>query len=128
MHQPEPSLLLPRLLCDLCQRSVLTDEAMPITMEVLKRMPYVSAVCKESLRLYPPASVLVREVAEDLTVTTSTGRDLALEKVRGVELRGSYDDDDLKEIVDCTSPRELLLVKRVEGSGSGNRIVFGDPE
>lgn len=39
-----------------------------VTVEHLARMPYVEACVKETLRLYTPAPVLARQLAEDTVI------------------------------------------------------------
>lgn len=38
----------------------------PVYEELESRLPYLAAVLKESLRLYPPAHTLVREAEQDM--------------------------------------------------------------
>lgn len=47
---------------------VMPDKETPLTSESMKNMPYLRAVLKESLRLYPPAFANMRRATENLVI------------------------------------------------------------
>ncbi|PFH61854.1 hypothetical protein XA68_16085 [Ophiocordyceps unilateralis] len=57
------------------QDDVATLEGRHPSLEQLKRLSYVDAVLRETLRLYPVVPVLSREAAEDTTLPTGGGAD-----------------------------------------------------
>ena len=46
----------------------LTNSASVVTAEMIEQMPYLSAVCREVLRLYSPVSVTIRVAVKDTTI------------------------------------------------------------
>lgn len=48
--------------------SILPEKDTPLTGDNMKQMPYLRAVIKESLRLYPPAMVNSRRTTENLVI------------------------------------------------------------
>lgn len=50
-------------------RRLLPNRNEPLTTEKMKNMPYMRAVIKEGIRMYPPTSGNVRKVAEDLVLS-----------------------------------------------------------
>ncbi|KAL8788066.1 MAG: hypothetical protein Q9195_007480 [Heterodermia aff. obscurata] len=46
----------------------LTDSSSIVTAETFEQMPYLSAVCREVLRLYAPVSVSIRVAVKDTTI------------------------------------------------------------
>lgn len=47
---------------------ILPDEKIPLTGELMKNMPYLRGVIKETLRLYSPNSFFMRKSAENLVI------------------------------------------------------------
>ena len=75
------------------QTAVLAAHPGPIACDTLKLMPYAAAVCKETLRYYPPVPITARESLYDTTIPTSSGASVAVPKVvvlldGGVHVRG----------------------------------------
>ncbi|KAJ6577196.1 cytochrome P450 [Mycena capillaripes] len=48
------------------------QESADLTYDQLNSLEYLDAICKETLRLYPPASFMTRTCREDVALTTST--------------------------------------------------------
>ena len=44
------------------------DENSRVTSKSIERLPYLNAVCKEALRVYPPIMLTVREAVKDTTI------------------------------------------------------------
>lgn len=48
--------------------SVMKNKNTPLTGDIMKNMPYLRAVIKEGLRLFPPAMVNMRRTSENLVI------------------------------------------------------------
>lgn len=46
----------------------LEDSALTVTSDIIEKMPYLNAVCREVLRLFPPVAVTIRVAVRDTAI------------------------------------------------------------
>lgn len=106
-------------------QKIISDPSNPtMTWDDLKQIPYIAAVCKESLRMYPPAPLTLRQVQKDTNITTSAGKSYTLPRDTMVFL-SPYVNQNSEDLWDSPQTfRPERFFPGGEGDGNPNFMPF----